>query len=140
MKKYIPLLLIVVSLAGCASLKDFPKLVIGTSTRDLEAARANSIYQDYPHDKTTCFDAVLRVVNKNKYYVFMQDPSRGIIVVMNIPDFVDTTEVGVFITELPQGQGARVEFSSRSSPAKKAVAKLLFGELSDFFNKRAEVK
>ena len=135
MKKYFLVVLIVTSLAGCASSKDFPKVLLGTSTRDLESARSNSIYQDYPYSKAACFDAILRIVNKNKYYVFIQDPARGLIVLMSIPDFVDTTEVGVFITELPKDQGVRVEFSSQSTPAKRAVAKFLFGELSDFFNK-----
>jgi hypothetical protein len=55
---------------------------------------------------------------------------------MNIPGVVDTTEVGVFLTRLPKGQeGVRVELTSRSSPAKKTVAKLLFPELSEKFKK-----
>lgn len=140
MKKYLTVVLIAVSFFGCASLKDFPKVVLGTSTRELEAARSNSIYQDYPYKKAACFDALLRIISKNKYHVFIQDPARGLIVVMNIPNYVDTTRVGIFINELPQGEGVRVEFSSRSTPAKRAVAKLLFGELSDFFKKQPAVK
>ena len=65
----------------------------------------------------------------------MKDEVRSFMVVMNIPGCVDTTEVGVFFTDLPRQQGVKVELSSRSSPAKKAVAKVLFSELNDRFKK-----
>jgi len=108
---------------------------MGTSTKNLEAGKADSIYQVYPCEIMACFDAVEKVAQKNEYHVFMKDAVRGLIVLMSIPGYVDTTEVGVFLTELPQEQGVKVELSSRSSPAKKAVAKALFSDLNDYFKK-----
>ena len=106
---------------------------MGTSTKDLEAGKVDSIYQVYPCAVEACFQAVIDVARDSKYYVFMKDEVRGLVVLMNIPGFVDTTEVGVFFTELPKQQGVKIELSSRSSPAKKAVAKVLFSELSGRF-------
>jgi len=117
-------------------LQDLPKKMAGVSTHSLEEARVNSIYQVYPCDINACFDAVIDIAVKAKYHVFMKDRVGGFISLMNVPSVVDTTEVGVFLTELPQGQeGVRVELASRSSPAKKIVAKLLFPELGDKFKK-----
>ncbi len=121
--------------AGCGSLQDSPKSFVGSSTRVLEAGRSDSIYQVYPSDMPRCFDAVVQIAAKNHYYIFSQDQARGLVVLLNIPGCVDTTEVGVFLTELPAGEGIRVELSSRSTPAKRAVAKVLFSELKERLSK-----
>ncbi len=135
MKKNILLICVAVLLAGCASLKDAPKSFLGFSTRSLEDGRVDSIFQVYLCDLAQCFGAVVDIAQVNNYHIFMKDQVRGLVVLMNIPGCVDTTEVGVFLTELPEGQGIRVELSSRSTPAKRVVAKVLFSELKERFPK-----
>jgi hypothetical protein len=135
MKKLFFILLSIVVFAGCSTFKDISKNTMGVSMRDLEAGKADSIYQVYSCDMGACFDAVADIARKNQYYVFMKDEIRGFIVLMNIPGCVDTTEVGVFFTELPNRQGVKLELSSRSSPAKRTVAKVLFSALNDQFKK-----
>ena len=135
MKKIFLILLSVLALAGCSTLKTVSQNFMGVSTKDLEAGKADSIYQVYPCRMEACFDAVTDIAHKSKYYIFMSDEIRELIVLMNIPGCVDTTEVGVFFTDLPKGQGVKIELSSRSSPAKKSVAKLLFSELNARFKK-----
>ena len=121
-------------LTGCASITDAPKNIVGFSTRDMEAARSQATTADFQADFTGVFDTVLDVAKDNNYYVFSQDEIRGLIVLMNIPGFVDTTEVGVFISSL-KGGAFRVEISSRSSPTKEAVAKAVLGKLEEKFKK-----
>jgi hypothetical protein len=135
MKKMICFLGGVVFLAGCSTLTEIPRSVAGASTRNLESARADSIYQFYTADAAACFNAVLEVAQKNEYFVFTKDEARGIIVLMDIKGYVDTTEVGVFITDGLK-DGTRVELSSRSTPAKRAVAKVFFADLKEFLDKK----
>jgi hypothetical protein len=130
MKSIWVVLVLAVFSAGCASLTDAPRKVIGISTRTLEHEKGASIYQSYDCDLSGCFSAVLEIADNARYHVFMKDQIRGLIVLMNIPGAVDTTEVGVFFTPDPKGRGVRVECSSRSSSAKRSVAQMLFGELS----------
>ena len=121
----------VAACGGCASLCDVPRTIVGYSTRDLEAARANAVYQIYSPAETQVFSAVLLAARKERYTVFMKEEARGLIVLMNIPGVVDTTEVAVFLSNDPAGKGTKVEIASRSTPAKRAVALAVFPRLSD---------
>jgi len=128
-------LVLLISFFGCASLLDAPKNVVGVSIRDMEDRRGFSIYQAFECTAQQCFDAVVDIATVNKYNVFLKDEMRGVIVLMNVPGAVDTTEVGVFFTSLGTQTGTKVEISSRSSPAKRTAAVLLFAELAQKFNK-----
>jgi hypothetical protein len=55
------------------------------------------------------------------------------IVIMSVPGNIDTTEVGVFFVELPEGQ-TRVEISSLSSSAKVHAADIIFPHLTKIFS------
>ncbi|MBF0122297.1 MAG: hypothetical protein HQL21_02670 [Candidatus Omnitrophica bacterium] len=120
--------------SGCATLWDAPKNIVGFSTKDMEDARSESLYQSYQGDFLGIFQAIIEIANENKYYVFSQDEVRGMAIIMNIPGAVDTTEVGVFLTSLDTGN-VKVELSSRSAPAKKTVAQVLFLDLGKKFKK-----
>jgi hypothetical protein len=64
--------------------------------------------------------------------LFLKDRRRNLIVVMGVPNCVDTTEVGIFFT--PQDSGnVKVELSSLSSKAKRNAAELIFGQLDKHF-------
>ncbi|MBF0619955.1 MAG: hypothetical protein HQL19_07300 [Candidatus Omnitrophica bacterium] len=134
MNKYI-LLISVVIFSGCASFWDAPRNVVGVSTRALENARKDSVFQVYACEYADCFNAVVDSAEKSKYIVFMKDQIRGLVVIMNIPGVVDTTEVGVFIAPLANHKGVKVELSSRSTPARRAVAQILFTDLAARFPK-----
>ena len=124
-----------VLLCGCASVLDAPKNVLGFSRRALTAERENSSYQVYQASLQDVFGSVTKVFQKEKYTIFTSDEIRGCIAVMDIPGVVNTTEVGVFIEEQTGGRGIKVELSSRSTPAKRTVAALLFSKLGEMFTK-----
>ena len=129
------LLALSVALLGCAALMDAPSNIAGFSTRSLEERRTDSVYQVYDCSEALCFQEVLNAAQNEKYHVFTQDQAKGVIVLMSIPGAVDTTQVGVFFTPLSGQKGVKVELSSRSTPAKRVVAKVLFEALSVKFNK-----
>lgn len=131
--KNVLMLLCVLPLIGCAALWDAPKNIVGFSTRSLEAARVNASYQSYAASQEDIFRAVLDISVKEKYNVFMKDEIRGMIVVMGIPGAVDTTEVGIFITQTSKPGVVKVELSSRSSPAKRTVALAVLNKLGELF-------
>lgn len=130
----------VVSLSGCETLKS----IWGSSTQTLEAAIPNGISRTYVCGFRDCYQAILALDHKDqtrlpktkKYFdVFLKDPVRGRIVVMGIPEQVDTTEVGIFLTEESSG-GIRMDVTSLSTQAKEKVATAVFNELDSSFQKK----
>ena len=71
--------------------------------------------------------------NPNNLDLFMKNRKKNLIVVMGVPNCVDTTEVGIFFTPVDEGN-VKVELSSLSSKAKKIAAEMVFAELSKHFS------
>lgn len=68
------------------------------------------------------------VLQKGKNFdVFLKDRKKNVIVVMGVPDHVNTTEVGVFFT--PVEGGTMVEVTSLSTGAKVKTSEMIFNEL-----------
>lgn len=180
-KKFFPVMLLAaaVSTAGCSSLLDFPRTIWGSSTRDLERARENSIQKTYHCQVTECFDAVLALTVRPKELesltpeeklaletqraetpaayrptpgprpaddpalpitplsttyldLFLKKPKQNMMIVMGVPNCVNTTEVGIFFTPI-DGGNVKVELSSLSSKAKRNAGELIFAELGKKF-------
>ncbi len=133
------LIFLCASLSSCARLIDAPKVILGTSTAALEELRYDAIVGVYRCDYDECYQAILdmarldekmRGVNEEGYFnIFQHDPVKGIIVVMGIPGNVDTTEVGIFLTML-ESRDIKIEISSKSSSAKRKVARVIFQALN----------
>ena len=129
--RYGSLFLVCVLLAGCASVLDSPRSLLGVSTRDLELRRSQAVYKTLSCSPTDAFDAIEAFAEANKYLVFRKDRGALVLVLMRIPGAVDTTEVGVFLVPLDEGRSVRIEVSSRSSFARRVVAQNLFAHLAD---------
>src|SRR5438105_841828 len=98
----------IVAVSGCSPVVETVKTVWGSSTRALEDARDEAIKKTYhcPYDE--CFDAVLSLARNEpsltptspKFFdIFIKDRVKSHIIVMGIKGNVDTTEVGIFLTE-----------------------------------------
>lgn len=142
--RHVLLLILTVFLcSSCETIIEIPKTILGTSTRGLEKARINSVSRVYTCAYSDCYQAILdmarldekmRPVNEDGFFnIFQHDRIKGIIVVMGIPGNVDTTEVGIFLTVL-DANNVKVEVISKSTSAKKKVAKVVFDELGSRFN------
>ena len=129
----------VVFTAGCSRLLDYPRAVWGFSTRALEEARANAVQETFPCDVDACFNAVLQLTEADDsttpptekvFDLFMRNRRKSVIVLMGVPDSVDTTEVGVFFAVL-EPQKIQVDISSLSTNARERAAEIIFKALGE---------
>lgn len=136
MRHALLLMIIIAALSGCSAMYrgtvEVGKTIWGTSTRALENARSNAITKTYDKNYWELLRTSLDVAAKNKYEVYYKDEIKGVIVLMGIKGSVNTTEVGLFFTELNDNQ-TRLEISSLSSNAKRIVAKHLLHGLDVAF-------
>lgn len=140
MKDIMTKLLLIISLvvlSGCVQVTETAKVVLGTSTKALEEGRSQAIKKSYGCSYQECFYAVLSLdrkedlepMSEKKYFnVFSKKIDKDYLVVMGIPGNVDTTEVGIFFSRRSL-KSVEVEITSRSSSAKRKVAKAVFKEL-----------
>ncbi|NTV28507.1 MAG: hypothetical protein HGA80_00305 [Candidatus Omnitrophica bacterium] len=131
--KRIWVVLVAFMVCGCAAVVDAPRNIIGFSMRDIEDVRGQSIYQSYNCELDKCFSAAIYIAEDKKLQVFMKDERRFVLVLMGVPGVVDTTEVGLFFSAIDKG--VRVEVASRSSQARRIVARMIFGEMDNRFTK-----
>ena len=73
------------------------------------------------------------VVPEGYFDVFIKDRVKGLIVVMGIKGNVNTTEVGIFFSEIAH-HTVNIEVSSLSSSAKRKISELVFDKLGLRFN------
>ena len=111
---------------------EISKTVWGSSTRALEKARVNGIIKTYDAPLGRCYDEVLKAVGEAEYEVFINNKSKATIVVMGIKGAVNTTEVGIFFSEISDTQ-TKIYISSLSSNAKRIVAEAVFPKLDLVF-------
>ena len=123
----IKILLVAITLtfSGCVSLTDIPKTIWGSSTRALNKARVNALTKTYDKGYWDCIKAAVDVIQRKHLELFKNDDIRGEMIVMRVPGAVDTTEVGVFFTEVSDTQ-TRIEIASLSTNAKRLLGKILF--------------
>lgn len=119
-------------LSGCASVERTAQNIWGSSVNHLENARVDALYDTIDCAYQECYEAIKEKLVQDQYIIFQERPEKGLIVVMGIPQAIDTTEVGVFLTPLSADQ-TEVEVSSLSSPAKKKLAEYLFPFLMETF-------
>jgi hypothetical protein len=115
-------------LTGCGHAIEFSKTIWGSSTRALEEARVNGIIKTYDCSLSRCYDEVLKAAQDAQYTVFINNKAKATIVVMGIKGSVDTTEVGIFFSDISDTQ-TKIYISSLSSNAKRTVAHTVFPKL-----------
>ncbi len=123
--------IVVFTFWGCSPI-EISKTVWGSSTRALEEARVNGIIKTYDAPWVRCYDEVLKAVKEAEYEIFIDNRARATIVVMGIKGSVNTTEVGIFFSEISDSQ-TKIYISSLSSNAKRTVAGVVFPKLDLVF-------
>lgn len=147
--------------AGCARLKEIPKMLWGSSTLALEDARIDAVSRIYECSYNDCFNKILEIAKEVKevkvkkdeedqtaeegdeaekvekvvtdqFHIFIQDRKRSLIVLMNIPNCINTTEVGVFFLSFGENT-TKVEISSLSPDARDRAADIIFPSLKKAF-------
>ncbi len=123
--KVFAVVILSLALAGCAFVGEAGRTLWGSSIREMEKRRVDAITRTYHKGYWECMEAVLKVIEEDHYLIFQKDEVRGHVVVMGIPGYINTTEVGIFFVEISDNE-VRIELSSLSTNAKRAVAKALF--------------
>ncbi|MFH1201561.1 MAG: hypothetical protein V1674_01565 [Candidatus Omnitrophota bacterium] len=115
---------------GCASIQEPFKRVWGSSTQVLEEARKEGINREFNYSYPDCFDKTLQILNDERLEVFIKDKAHHKIVVMHVKGSIDTSEVGIFFTEVSKDK-TKIEISSLSPNALETVAGYLFTALEE---------
>ena len=127
LKKTIILVVFMILISGCASIQEPFKTFWGSSTRVLREAK-NSQAEEFNCSYNDCFDKTLKILKGIRANIFINNRLRGEIVVMNVKDSIDTTEVGIFFMELGNNK-VKIKVTSLSPRAVDAVANDLFSGL-----------
>ena len=133
-KSFIIALFMVFALLGCTHVQEVSKVVWGSSTRALEEARYDAIRANYSCDVYDCFNEVSNIVREEDLDVFIEDRNKDLIVVMGIPDSIETTEVGIFFTYI-SSENTEIEIASLSPSTKMTTADIVFPSLEKSFSK-----
>lgn len=123
------------SLSGCASMKEAGRGIAGTSTKILEESRADALKKKFNSDDRAVTLRVKESLKKTGCYIYRQEPDKGLIAVYLSE--ADTTPVGVFLKLLDSG-ATLVEISSPSTYAKEFLMEKISQDLKDLI--KAEKK
>ena len=138
MPKIISGFCVLIFLAGCAPIVETCRVIWGSSTRALEESRADALSRDFFCEFSTCFDAVNRLSRDREtpggkqpriFRPFIVNRAKKMIVFIGVPGAVDTTEVGVFFGQRPDGI-IRVDVASLSTSARTKAAGIIFEHLA----------
>jgi signal recognition particle GTPase len=125
-------LILAIAVSGCARVTEFTKAVWGSSTEALEEARNDALSRTFRCSVDECFNEVVVISAEQEYEIFIQDRKEQRIVVMGIKGSVDTTEAGLFFSQVEE-DGTKVEITSLSTNAKRTVANAVFPALAEEF-------
>lgn len=115
-------------LNGCASLKETGKKVWGSSMEHLEAKRAEGLSETFALTLDEAFSRAELAITKSGAEVYLKDEARGYMAAQKFFGHVDTTQAGIFFTQLSDGT-TKVEVSSLSPYLVEDVAAMVFDAL-----------
>jgi len=139
MKIILILISISILLAGCGWIADAPRTAWGSSIRVLSNKRSEAETGIFMCHRDEFFNAVMKMTyafgakktdDAQQFILFAKDPDKKYMIIMGVPDSVDTTEVGLFFDEI-NDQQTRLEVSSLSTRAKRTAARIIFEQISD---------
>ena len=117
----------IVFLAGCSGTKEVLKGLAGVSTKVLEEGRKDALKKDFNYDLMTCYNDTKAILTRDGSYIYADELKSKRMIAIYI-SYEDTTPVGIFFSEISEGQ-TRVEISSPSIYGKETIAKRLFTAL-----------
>jgi hypothetical protein len=115
---------------GCAGMKEVVRSVAGTSTREVEKSRKNSIKKVFKCDYFTCYAKTQDALKRIGAYVYAEDKEKDLIAIYVSEK--DTTPVGLFFQDIDNTH-TQIEISSPSSFARDSIAEKIFANLETFF-------
>ncbi len=123
----LPFYFLLLTLFGCASIKETAKGIAGVSTKVLEDNRKSAIVKTFNYDYFTCYTRTLDILKKMGAYIYAQNIKKHMIAIYVSEQ--DTTAVGLFFKEINK-TNTQIEISSPSTYAKELIAEKVFKSLS----------
>ena len=131
------LVLGVFSLVGCTTLREkateTAKVMWGSSVKALEESRTQANSKTFQCALDECLRQVVSISKEESVKIFINNPKKGFIVVMGLPNTIDTTEVGIFFTAI-EAVKTKIEITSLSPYAQEIAADLFFSKLKMTFS------
>jgi len=127
--------IISLSILGCAKIKEFPRILWGSSTKALDEARHRGVSKNYNCNIELCFEDVLELAKKEGLEIYIKDHKRWLIVVMGLKDSIETTEVGLFFSAIGSKE-TKIEVVSLSDSAQKTAATMFFKGLDKIYSEQ----
>ncbi len=124
------LIFALIILTGCARISETTKLVMGTSVTDLYNAKDKGRSQIFEYDYPSCYKRVFLILKKMKAYIYLHSMEKHRIVAMEFQDFNNTTEVGIFFSEV-SSKRTKVEISCLSHSVLEGVSEKIFSALKE---------
>lgn len=120
---------IIMLACGCASISNSAKVLMGTSTKALEDAKEKEgqsqiLGISYPD----AYGRILEILKKRNIVAFLHSQKKHCIVAMYFLGEGDTTEVGIFFTEI-KPQETKITITSLSPKHLKLATTVIFSEL-----------
>jgi len=119
------------TLAGCATIKEAAKKIMGVSTKTLEEARKEAITKTFKCDYNTCYRKTREALIENESYIYTQGAKKHLLAVYLSEQ--DTTPVGIFFKEI-DAANTQLEVSSPSTYAKEFISAKVFSALEKSLN------
>ncbi len=130
------LVVLLLPVNGCVHLSDIldiPKAAWGSSTKALEALRDQAFAKTYVCSWGECFDEVLKTAKNANLKILINNKKKKKIILMGINEPGDTTEAGVFFSDLKIDR-TRVEITSLSQETQSKAASFVFNKLGEIFH------
>ena len=115
----------VVLLSSCSVIMD----PMGTSLDNIELSREKATVKIVDRSAIKVREDIRILAEKNEWVLFQYDEEAKCLVIMGVPQGTDTTETGIFVTEVEDSK-TKIEVTSLNRKQQALVAKSLF-ELLD---------
>jgi hypothetical protein len=116
---------------SCSAL-DYPKRILGFSIEKFKSEKIGRFNKVFAISKQDCFNKSLNIINDLKAEVVHKNLKNGYIIALNFSNSfdccLDSTEAGIFITEIESG-GVKVEVISNNSLLAKKLSVEFFERL-----------
>lgn len=128
-------LLFVILMSGCASVKEVARGIGGLSTKVLEEGRKEGAAKTFNQDYHTCYTRIKHILKIHSSYIYAQSQDKHMLAIYVSAE--DTTPVGIFFVEI-DANNTRIEISSPAVYAKELIAARIFSALEGPFEAQEE--
>jgi len=110
-------------------MKETGKKLWGSSIEFLQNARDKGKSQIFSFSYDACFAGVEQILLDAEASVYLDNKPEGYIVAMNFKGHVDTTQAGIFFTDLGDGR-TKIDVSSLSPQLVLQVSEMIYDGLN----------